>query len=154
MISLLFISSSGRSRYDLVAGTTLTLLTGSLSNELTDNNTGELGHIHGLKESLGLRVNLNVVKLEGRLGRDIVILALTLFLLELEADTTDGSLLDAAHQVGGEPGNLVAEALARNDSNLAGKTLVGLEIEGKTRVVLLDEDTASLLNSLCADTTL
>lgn len=56
--------------------------------------------------------------------------------------------------MGGETGNLVTETLARNDSNLAGETLVGLEIQSKTRVVLLDEDTASLLNSLCADTTL
>ncbi len=56
--------------------------------------------------------------------------------------------------MGGETGNLVAEALAWDYSDFTGKTLVGLEIEGKTRIVLLDEDTTGLLNGLGTDTTL
>lgn len=97
---------------------------------------------------------MDAAKLKGRFGWDIVILALTLFFLELEADTTDGSLLDAAHQMGGETGNLVAKTLAGDNGDFSSQTLVGLEIEGKTRIILLDEDTAGLLDSLCANTTL
>jgi hypothetical protein len=97
---------------------------------------------------------LDAAKLKGRFSRDVVILALTLFFLELEADSTDGSLLDAAHQMGGKTGNLVAKTLAGDNGNFGSQTLVGLEIEGKTRIILLDEDTAGLLNSLCTDATL
>lgn len=56
--------------------------------------------------------------------------------------------------MGGETGNLVAETLAGNDGNLTGKALVGLEVQSETRVVLLDEDTASLLDCLGANTAL
>jgi hypothetical protein len=71
------------------------------------------------------------VDLEARLGdgdgRDlgnVLVLALTLLLLELERDAADGALLDALHQVGGEAGNLVPEALRGDDGNLVGDPLV------------------------------
>ena len=82
-------------------------------------------------------------------------LALTLLFLKLERDTTDRTTLDAAHQVGGEARNLVAEALRGHNGHLVDHLLVGVEVHRvKARVVLLDEDTSSALGSLRADATL
>lgn len=50
-------------------------------------------------------------RVESRDLWNVLVLALTLLLLELEGDTTDGSLLDTLHEVGGETGYLVAETL-------------------------------------------
>lgn len=82
-------------------------------------------------------------------------LALTLLLLELEADTTDGAALDTLHQVGGETGDLVAEALRGDNGDLIDDLLVGVEVDRvKARVVLLNEHTRSALGSLSANATL
>jgi hypothetical protein len=72
--------------------------------------------------------------------------------LQLEGNTTYRAPLDALHQVGDEASNLVSHALGGNDGNLAGNSLVGVEVEGQTRVVLLDDDPRGLLNGLCSDT--
>jgi len=103
---------------------------------------------------LGFRVNLNNGGIEGRELGNIVVLAFTLFFLELEGDTTDGSTRNALHQVSGETSNLVTKTLGSNDSNLVANLLVGLEIESKTGVVLLDQNAGSLLDSLGSNATL
>ena len=61
---------------------------------------------------LGVRVDLEAGGggVERRDLGDVVVLALTLLLLELERNTTDGTLLDTLHQVGREASNLVAKA--------------------------------------------
>ena len=61
---------------------------------------------------LGFGINLETshTGVECRHLGDVVVLPLTLFLLQLEGDTTDGALLDTLHQVGRETGNLVAQA--------------------------------------------
>lgn len=89
----------------------------------------------------------------GDLG-DVVVLALTLLLLQLEGDTTDGTALDTLHQMGCEASDLVAQTLRGDDSlerhmmNLAGHelelvlctydfiddALVGVEIESEAGV--------------------
>jgi hypothetical protein len=57
---------------------------------------------------LGVDVELTVVGVLGEVqSRDlgnVLILALSLLLLELEGDTTDGTTLDTLHQVGGVAG--------------------------------------------------
>lgn len=64
-------------------------------------------HAKVLEEVLGLGVDveLTVVGVLGEVqSRDlgnVLILALSLLLLELEGDTTDGTALDTLHQVGG-----------------------------------------------------
>lgn len=65
-----------------------------------------------LQQILGLDVDVELAAL-GVLGEveggdlgDVLILALTLLLLELEGDTADGSSLDTFDQVGGVAGNL------------------------------------------------
>lgn len=59
---------------------------------------------------LGIDVQLSALGVDGEVEsrdlRNVLILALSLLLLELEGDTTDGSTLDTLHQVGGVSGNL------------------------------------------------
>jgi hypothetical protein len=61
-----------------------------------------------LQQVLGVGIDLKTVLVgveSGDLG-DVLVLPLTLLLLELEGDTTDGSTLNTLHQVGGVPSNL------------------------------------------------
>lgn len=53
--------------------------------------------------------------------------------------------------MGGETSNLVTHTLGGGDGNLINKTLVGVEVESKTGVVLLDDSTCGLLDGLGAD---
>lgn len=81
-----------------------------------------------------------MILLNGGLLRDKVQASLTLLLLQLERDAADGASLDALHKVGDEASDLVSHALGRNDGNLGSHSLVGVEIEGQARIVLLDDD--------------
>lgn len=54
----------------------------------------------------------------------------------------------------GEACDLVAQPLGLDDSNLLAYSLVGVEVECEAAVVLLNDDTRSLLHGLCAHTTL
>lgn len=65
---------------------------------------------------------------------DVVVLALTLLLLQLEGDAADRAALDTLHQVGRESGNLVAETLRGNDGDFIDDPLVGVEVESETGV--------------------
>ena len=47
---------------------------------------------------------------------------------------------------------LVAEGLGGDDGDLLNDPLVGVEVEGQLSVVLLDDDTSSLLDGLGSDT--
>lgn len=64
-----------------------------------------------LEQVLGLDVNIELAAVglaeveSGNLGNKLI-LALTLLLLKLEGDTTDGTTLNTLHQVGGVTGNL------------------------------------------------
>ena len=66
----------------------------------------------------------------------------------------DGAALDALHEVSDKAGNLVAERLGGDDSDLVNHSLVGVEVQRKTRVVLLDDDPGGLLDRLGANATL
>lgn len=50
--------------------------------------------------------------------------------------------------MGRETGDLVAKTLGGDDSNLVADTLVGLEVQRKTGVVLFNKDTGGLLDGL------
>ena len=69
-------------------------------------------YAHGLEKVLGLLVDVEHAALavlgevESRDLGDVLVLALTLLLLELEGDTADGTTLNALHQVSGVAGNL------------------------------------------------
>jgi len=112
-----------------------------------------------LEEVLGLAIDVELAAL-GVLGevqsgdlRNELILALTLLLLKLEGDTADGTTLDTLHQVGGVAGNLVAQALGGDDSDLITDTLVGLEVERKPWVISLDHNLGGLLDGLGTNAT-
>merc|ERR550539_2001758 len=109
--------------------------------------------VHHLQHLLGLGVNLDDVLLQlGHVG-DVVVSPLTLLLLQLDGDASHGAALESLHQVSDEPGNLVAERLGGNEGNLLNDPLVGVEIEGKLGVVLLDDDPGSLLDGFGSDAT-
>lgn len=50
-----------------------------------------------------------------------------------------------------EAGNLVSHSLRRDNGNLACDFLVGVEVHGQLRVVLLDDDSGGLLDGLSSD---
>ena len=56
--------------------------------------------------------------------------AVTYLFLESKGDSSDRSLLDSLHQVSGETGNLVSQALGLDDSAVIDDTLVSAEVEG------------------------
>ena len=62
---------------------------------------------------LGVGINLKTIDtgVESRNLGDVVVLALTLLLLELEGDAADGAALDTLHQMGREARDLVPETL-------------------------------------------
>lgn len=66
----------------------------------------------------GVLVDLQAccTRVKSRYLRHVVIFSLALLLLELERNTTDGPALNTLHQVGGEAGDLVPEALGGNHS--------------------------------------
>lgn len=107
-----------------------------------------------LEEVLSLSVDIQLTSL-GVLGEvkggdlgNVLILALSLFFLKLEGDTTDWTTLNTFHQMGGVTSNLVAETLGGNDGNLIADSLVGLEVHGELGVVFLNNDLGGLLHSL------
>lgn len=111
-------------------------------------------HIERLQHGIRIPIDKDLVRLERRNLRNIVILPLPLFFLQLERDTADRTLLDTLHQVCGEARNLVAQALCRDQSHFVADALVGLEVQRETRVVLFDDDARCLLDSLGTDTAL
>jgi hypothetical protein len=56
--------------------------------------------------------------------------------------------------MGSETSNLVPQSLGRDDSNFIADLLVGLEVQGQSWVVLLNENSRGLLDGFGANTTL
>lgn len=68
-------------------------------------------YTQALEEVLCLNIDIKLSALvlgniEGRDFGDVLILAFSLFFLELEGDTTDRTTLNTLHQMGGVTGNL------------------------------------------------
>nr|GMD89753.1 hypothetical protein EUGRSUZ_K00772 [Ipomoea batatas] len=90
---------------------------------LLEDNSRKVTHAHGSEQINGLPVNLNVINLDCRLVGD---------------------------EMGGEAGDLVAQALGGDDGNLFQDLLVGVEVEGHARVVALDDLAGGFLHCLRA----
>merc|ERR1719431_619942 len=105
--------------------------------------------IQDFQHLLGVWVDLNDVLFNGGDVRDVVVSPLPLFLLELDGDATDWAGLDALHQVSNKAGDLVAQLLARDDGNLFAYSFVGVEVQGQTGVVLLNDHPGALLDGFC-----
>lgn len=52
------------------------------------------------------------------------------------------------------PGDFVTQRLGGDDGHLLADTLVGVEVQAQSSVVLLDDDLGGLLDGLCPNTTL
>jgi hypothetical protein len=118
------------------------------SNRVGDRDTSEVLKVQGLKKLVGFRINLNNRGIQGRELGDKVVTTFTLLFLKLEGDTGNRATGDTLHQMGGETSNLVAKTLGLNDGDLVKDLLVDLEIKSKTRIVLFNNDTRGLLDSL------
>lgn len=112
----------------------------------------------GLDQVSGLGVNLqlttSVGQVQGRDLWDVLVLSLSLLFLQLEGDTSNWTLLNSLHQVGGVTSNLVSESLGLDLSDLSGQSLVGLEVQGQLWVVSLDQNLRGSLDSLSSNATL
>lgn len=134
-------------------------------------------YTHALQQVLGITVDIQLTRLglgdiQSRNLRDVLVLTLTLFFLELERDTAHRTLLDTLHQVGGVSGDLflsvlhthththnfeksrhqktylVAKTLRGNNRNLVAQALVGLKVERELGVVALDHNLGGPLDGL------
>ena len=79
--------------------------------DLMSSDAGQILKVQGLEQILGLKINLDGRGIQSRDLRDVVILALSLLLLKLEGDATNGTALNTLHQMSGEASNLVAQTL-------------------------------------------
>lgn len=126
---------------------------GGDSNDLGVNLEAKL-----LEHSLGLLVDLEGTVVLGQVQGgnlwNVLVLSLSLLLLELERDTSHWTLLNSLHKVGGVTSDLVSESLGLDLSDLRGESLVGLEVQSKLWVVLLNEDLGGSLNGLSSNSTL
>jgi hypothetical protein len=113
-----------------------------------DLNTSHVLEVNGVKHLLGISIDIDGVLIKSRSVGDEIHSSLPLLLLQLKRNASHGSTLDALHKVSNEPRDLVAHALGGDDGHLAGHTLVGVEVQRQTRVVLLDDNASALLNSL------
>lgn len=84
---------------------------------------------------------------------NVVHTSFSFLFLQLQGDTSDGTLLDSSHQVSGETSNLISHSLGWNDSDFLANLLVGIEIGCERVVVLLNNDLGCLLDSLGSDFT-
>jgi hypothetical protein len=56
-------------------------------------------HVKVLQHGLGIRINLNVIRLHRRLIRHVVILTLSLLFLQRKRNSSNGTLGDTLHQI-------------------------------------------------------
>jgi hypothetical protein len=118
---------------------------------VANNNTVQASISHRFQQVPGLLVDSDGLLLQSTNLRNEVQATLTLLLLKLQGDVTDGSLGNALHKVGGETSNLVTHTLGGGDGDLIDETLVGVEVESETGVVLLDDGACGFLDGLRAD---
>ena len=99
----------------------------------------------------GVRVDLDGFLFKSRDLRNKVQTSFTLFFLKLQRYSSDWSLGNTLHQVGGETSNLVTHTLGWKDGNFIDNTLVGVEVQRQASVVLLDNCTSTSFNSLSSN---
>ena len=118
---------------------------------LVDRYSAQTSESQTLEQVSCIGVNLDGLLLQGRNLGNKVQSAFALLLLQFKRDTTDGSLGNSAHQVRCVSSNLVAHALGWKDGNFIDNTLVGVEVDSESSVVLLDDGASTLLNGLGTD---
>lgn len=119
---------------------------------LVDSNSIQASKAQTFQHISGIRINLDGLSLQSRnLGYEIQS-SLSLFFLQFQRNTTDGSLGNSAHQMSSVTSNLVTHALGRQDGNIVHNALVGVKVQRQTRVVLFDNGTSRSLDSFGTDT--
>lgn len=117
-----------------------------------DLETQGLNQVSGLSVNLQLTVGVGQVQ-SGNLW-DVLVLSFTLLLLQLERNTSNWTLLNSLHQVGGVTSNLVSESLGLDLGNLRGQSLVGLKVQSQLWVESLDQNLRGSLDSFSSNATL
>lgn len=112
----------------------------------------------GLDQVSSLGVNLQLTvgvrQVQSRDLWDVLVLSLSLLLLQLEGDTSNWTLLNSLHQVGGVTSNLVSQSLGLDNSDLRGQSLVGLEVQSQLWVETLNQDLGGSLHGFSSNATL
>jgi hypothetical protein len=128
---------------------------GQLLTHIADSHgNGTNVDAEGFEHLVGLWVDLNGGNSEGRLLGDDVHAALTLLLLKAQGNAANRAAGDALHGVSDVSGNLVAQALGGDDSDLVAKLLVHVEIVSELAIPLLDDRASGFLDCLGANATL
>lgn len=111
-------------------------------------------HTEVLDHGHGVRVDGHLLDVKSRDVRYKVHLALALLFLKLQRDSANGSSRDTLHEMRDESGDLVAHALRRNHGDLIADSLVRLEVQSQTTIVLLDNLARVVLYCFRSDTSL
>jgi len=104
------------------------VVTSLIAVSLVDGDTTDASESQSFQHVSRVRVDVDSLLFQCRNFWDEVQSSFTFLLLELQGDTTDGSLRDTAHQVGGVSSNLVSHPLGWEDSDLIDDTLVRVEV--------------------------
>ncbi|KAE8695126.1 hypothetical protein F3Y22_tig00110733pilonHSYRG00068 [Hibiscus syriacus] len=108
------------------------------SHRVNLNKTKDINHPKNQKHIERFLIDFDLVDLDSGFIGDEIHATLTLFLLEFKGNSANGTPMDPFHQMGGEPGDLIAEPLGWDDGNFFDDLLVGVEIECHARVVPLN----------------
>ena len=85
---------------------------------------------------------------------DVLVLSFSFFFLQFERDTSNWTLLDSLHQMGGVTSNLVSQSLGLDSGDFITKSLVGLEIQSQLWIVTFNQSLRSTLDGLGSNSTL
>ncbi len=121
--------------FSLVGSFALGASASELLGGVADLEASNVVHVEALEHFLGVGVNVDGVRVDGGAVRDVVVLALALFLLQRKRNAAHGTLGNALHQMRHVSGNLVAQTLGRNSSSLVADLLVHLKVVSQTRIV-------------------
>lgn len=128
----------------------------SLSRDAGDRQwqfqTQRLDQVSGLV--VNVQDTLGVTQVQSRDIWDVLVLSLSFFFLQFERDTSDWTLLDSLHQMGGVTSDLVSQSLGLDGGDLVTQSLVALEIQSQLWIVTLNQSLGSTLDSLSSNSTL
>eukprot|EP00467_Chlorarachnion_reptans_P024516 CAMPEP_0114500120 /NCGR_PEP_ID=MMETSP0109-20121206/7788_1 /TAXON_ID=29199 /ORGANISM="Chlorarachnion reptans, Strain CCCM449" /LENGTH=145 /DNA_ID=CAMNT_0001677747 /DNA_START=320 /DNA_END=757 /DNA_ORIENTATION=+ len=118
---------------------------------IDDFNVVDVDEVERLEELLSVLADLDAGRVDFGFLRNAIHSTLALLLLELQGDTPDGTISQTLHEVSGEPGDLVPQALGRDGGDLLNNALVDMEIHGQALVVPFDDLARGALHEFCTD---
>ena len=115
------------------------------------DETGHLVHTDLLQHISDFRRDDDSGDVDLGLFGDVVQSSFSFLFLDLEGDTSDGTLLYSLHQMGSETGDFISHSLGGDESDFTEDLLIEMEVVGQLVVVFLDQDFGSLLGGLGSD---